>query len=292
MDREKIIQAGKIISDVREYARGFIKKGMPLIEIANKIEDKMEDFEVKPSFPTCLSVNDVAAHGTPAHDDERIAEGLLKVDMGVHVDGWISDTAFSLDLEDSEENKKIIQASESALDSVIEKIKKGIPINELGKAVHGAIESFGFNPIVNLSGHEVRHYELHSEISIPNFDNNNSNPLPEGLYAIEPFATPGSGKVKDGSPSGIYILIDDKPIRSPLARELLDFIKQEYSTLPFCSRWIVKKFGTKGLFGLRQLVENGNIHSYPELVESSNKNVAQTEHTILVEADKITVTTE
>jgi methionyl aminopeptidase len=292
MDKEKIIRAGKIISDIREYARGFIKKGMPLIEIANKIEEKMEDFEVEPAFPTCLSVNDVAAHGTPSHDDKRIAEGLLKVDMGVHVDGWISDTAFSIDLEDSEENKKIIQASEKALENVISKIKKGIPINELGKTIQGAMEPLGLNPIVNLSGHEVRHYELHSEISIPNFDNNNSNPLPEGLYAIEPFATPGLGKVKDGSPSGIYILIDDKQVRSPLARELLDFIKQEYSTLPFCSRWIVKKFGTKGLFSLRQLVENRNLHSYPELIEASNKKVSQTEHTILVEADKITVTTE
>ncbi|MEX0932795.1 MAG: type II methionyl aminopeptidase [Candidatus Pacearchaeota archaeon] len=294
MDREKVIRAGKIASEVREYARGFIIKGMPLIEIANKIEEKMASYgeEVKPSFPTCLSVNHLAAHGTPSYDDERIAEGLLKVDMGVHLDGWISDTAFSIDLENSEENKKIIQASEKALECAISTIKKGVEVGNIGKAVQGAIESLGFNPIVNLCGHQIKHYELHSDISIPNFDNKNSTEIPEGLFAIEPFATPGLGKVKDGQDSGIYILIDGKTPRSDLAREVLAFIAEEYQTLPFCSRWIVKKFGSKALLALRQLVENGNLHSYPELMEASGENVAQTEHTILVERDKITVTTK
>ena len=111
------------------------------------------------------------------------------------------------------------------------------------------------------------------------------------MFAIEPFATPGDGKVKDGDDSGIYILVDDKNIRSPLGREVLGFIIEEYGTLPFCSRWLVKKFGNRALLALRQLVENGNLHSYPELLEVSGKKVAQTEHTILVEKDKVTVTT-
>tara|TARA_Y100000310_G_C20593524_1_gene769326 strand:- start:109 stop:987 length:879 start_codon:yes stop_codon:yes gene_type:complete len=292
MDRKKILEAGKIVSEIREDARSFIKKGMLLIEIANRIEDKMEAMRVKPAFPTCLSINDIAAHGTPSYDDKRVAEGLLKIDMGVHIDGWISDTAFSLDLEDSEENKKIIKASEEALENVIKKIKKGIGIREIGQTVMETMESQGFSPIINLFGHEVRNYELHSEISIPNFDNRNDTPLPVGLYAIEPFATSGSGKIHDGGPSGIYMLLDDKNIRSPIAREVLELIKKEYTSLPFCSRWIVKKLGAKALIGLKQLESNGNLHHYAELVENSHENVAQTEHTILVEDGGITVTTK
>ena len=111
MDREKILKAGEIASEVRGYAKSFIKKGMLLIDIANKMEEKMVELGGKPAFPTCLSVNDLAAHGTPSYDDKRIAEGILKVDFGAHIDGWISDTAFSIDLENSEENKKIIKAS-------------------------------------------------------------------------------------------------------------------------------------------------------------------------------------
>jgi len=292
MDREKILQAGKIASEAREYARGFIKKGMPLIEIANKIEEKIQELGAKPAFPTCLSVDDLAAHGTPSYDDKRIAEGILKVDMGAHIDGWISDTAFSLDLENSEENKKIIEASEKALENVIKKIKKGIKVRDIGKTVQETIESYGLSPIINLFGHQVKNYELHSEISIPNFDNRNEKSLPVGLYAIEPFATSGGGKIHDGNPSGIYRLIDEKNIRSSIAREVLALIKKDYLSLPFCSRWIVKKFGTRGMIGLKQLEENGNLHHYAELIENSHGKVAQTEHTILVEENNVVVTTK
>ncbi|MBI4116210.1 type II methionyl aminopeptidase, partial [Candidatus Pacearchaeota archaeon] len=67
---------------------------------------------------------------------------------------------------------------------------------------------------------------------------------------------------------------------------------EEYKTLPFASRWIVKKFGTRALIGLRQLEENGNLHHHPVLMESSKGVVSQAEHTILIEKDKVIVTTE
>ena len=292
MDKEKILQAGKIASEAREYARGFIKKGILLIEIANKIEDKIVALGGKPAFPTCLSINEFAAHYIPNHDDETLANGLLKIDMGAHVDGWIADTAFSIDLENTDENKKIIKASEEALDSAIKTIKEGIQLREIGMAVQKTIESYGLNPIVNLFGHGVDRYDLHARVSIPNFDNKKITEITNGLYAIEPFATTGNGRVRDGRPSGTYRLISDKNIRSPIAREVLEFIIEEYNTLPFCSRWLVKKFGTKALIGLKQLEVNGNLQGYAVLIESSNGKVAQTEHTILVESTGIMVTTK
>ena len=292
MNREKILQAGKIASEAREYARGFIKKGMPLNEIADKIEDKIVELGGKPAFPTCLSINQFAAHYIPSHDDETLAEGILKIDMGAHIDGWIADTAFSIDLENTDENKKIIKASEEALDSAIKTIKEGIQLREIGMAVQKTIESYGLNPIVNLFGHGVDRYDLHARVSIPNFDNKKTTEITKGLYAIEPFATTGNGRVRDGRPSGTYRLINDKNIRSPIAREVLEFIIEEYNTLPFCSRWLVKKFGTKALIGLKQLEVNGNLQDYAVLIESSNGKVAQTEHTILVESTGIIVTTK
>ncbi|MEK6819644.1 MAG: type II methionyl aminopeptidase [Nanoarchaeota archaeon] len=292
LNKEKILKAGKIASEVREFARSFIKKGMLLIEISNKMEEKIHHLGGKPAFPTCLSIDNIAAHATPTYNSEEKAKGILKVDFGVHIDGWIADTAFSIDLENSAENKKIIKASEKALEAAIATIKNGVQIREIGKAVGNEIESLNLNPIINLSGHGVDHYVLHSRISIPNFDNKSTALITEGLYAIEPFATTGLGTVKDGKPSGIFRMEDDRNVRSPIAREILEFIIKEYNTLPFCSRWLVKKFGTKALIGLKHLEENGNIHSYAELIETSNGKVAQTEHTILVEKNEIIVTTK
>ena len=291
MNTQKIIQAGKIASQIKEYAKSIIKKDIPLLEIAEKIENRIFELGGKPAFPTNLSIDDIAAHYTPPHDDETLAHGLLKVDFGVHIDGWIADTAFSLDLENDNQNKKLIEASEKAIENAIKIIKQEALTSEIGKLIQETIESYGFSPIINLSGHEMTQYELHAGITIPNINDKKNIILKKGLYAIEPFATSGSGKVYDGKPSEIYILIDNKNVRSPIAREILKFIEGEHRTLPFCSRWIVKKFGTKALFGLKQLEDNRNLHRFPQLVESSHSKVSQAEHTILVR-DKVIVTTE
>ncbi|MBS3086957.1 type II methionyl aminopeptidase [Candidatus Pacearchaeota archaeon] len=340
IDKQKIIQAGKIASQVKAYARTMVKKGMPLLEIAEKIEAKIFESGGKPAFPVNLSIDNIAAHYTPSHDDTALAHGLLKVDIGVHIDGWVADTAFSLDLENNDENKKLIKSSEEALENALSLIKSRIEVNEknkvnddnkvgssinssssgrasdfagagnvldkrgreeggndligldeIGKTIQETIESHGFNPVANLSGHSIGHYDLHAGVTIPNTDNKSSLKLKEGLYAIEPFATTGNGKVHDGKPSNIYYLLNEKNPRSQIAREVLEFIAKEYKSLPFCSRWIVKKLGSRSLFGLRDIESNGNLHHFAQLVETQSTKVSQSEQTILVEKDKITVTT-
>ena len=292
MKNDKIKKAGKIAKEAKEYAKSFIKKDMPLLEIAEKIENKIMELGGKMAFPTNLSINEIAAHYTPTYNDETKAHGLLKVDLGVHIDGWTADTAFSIDLENSEENKKLIEASKKALDNAIKKAKENIRTSEIGKAISETIESYGFSPIINLSGHEMKQYELHAGITIPNFDDNKNTIITKGLYAIEPFASTGNGKIHDGKLSEIYMVINSKNVRSPIAREMLDFILEEYQTLPFCSRWLVKKFGTKALIGLSQLTQNENLHRFSQLVESNNVKVSQAENTILIDEKEVIITTE
>lgn len=289
------LKAGQIASQVREYAKKIIKKGVPLLEIAEKMENKIIELGAKPSFPVNLSINEIAAHYTPSHNDETLAKGLLKVDFGAQVNGWLSDTSFSIDLENNEENKKLIKASEEALENAIDLLrnkKQNITTSEIGTIIQKTIEKKGLNPIVNLSGHSMEEYDLHSGVTIPNVNDKRNIKIENGLYAIEPFATSGNGKVYDGKPSGIYILNQAKNVRSPLARDVLDFIISEYKTLPFCSRWVVKKFGTKSLFALRELENNNTISQFDQLVEVSHKPVSQAEHTILIEKEKVTITTE
>lgn len=291
MEKDKIILAGKIAKQVREFIKPQIKKDMPLLEIAELIENKIIELNGKPAFPTNLSINNIAAHYTPSHNDETKAHGLLKIDFGVSVDGWISDTAFSVDLENSEENKKLIQASEEALENAIKIFNKNTTLNEIGKTISKTIEEKGFAPVVNLSGHEIDEYDLHAGLTIPNVPNQSDEEIDSGLYAIEPFASTGTGRVHDGKLSGIYQLNSEKNPRTPQAREILNFIIKEYSTLPFCSRWLVKKFGTTALFALRQLENNGNLHQFAQLVEDKNAKVSQAEHTILINKKEKIVTT-
>lgn len=279
---EKLKKAGKIVREAKIFARALIKKDMPLLEIAEKIEAKIEELGGKPAFPVNLSINEVAAHYTPSYNDETKAHGLLKVDIGAHVDGFVADSAFSMDLENSSENKKLIEAAEKALHNAVEIVKLGTHLREIGAAVEKTIRGQNFQPIINLCGHSIAQFQAHAGITIPNYDNHQEIELEEGVFAIEPFATTGLGKVADAKPSGIYSVESNGQVRDNFAREILDYIAEEYQTLPFCSRWLVKKFGTRALIAIKRIEDAGILHHHFQLVEVSKKPVAQAEHTIIL----------
>lgn len=294
MDQQDIANlksAGKIAAQVREYARTFIKKEMLLLEIAEHLEKKMCELGAKPAFPVNLSINEIAAHATPSFDDAQKASGLLKVDIGVHINGCIADTAFSIDLENNEEHKKLIAAAEQALKQAASIVKENIFLNEIGKAIETEIKNSGFIPIQNLSGHSIEKYKLHAGITIPNYNNAQKKPLAVGVYAIEPFATTGFGSVRDGKKSGIYAIQKEGNVRDAFARHVLAFIKKEYLTLPFCSRWLQKQFSSKALIALRRIEEAGLTHHYSQLIEVNNGKVAQAEHTIIITEKEAIITT-
>ncbi len=279
---EKIKKAGKIAQEIRKFAREIIKPGMKLIDIAYKIDDKIFELGAKPGFPVNLSINEIAAHSTPAFNSDETAHGLLKVDIGIHVDGYVADTAFTLDMDDDKENKRLIEAAEAGVEVSVENFKIGARLGEIGKKIQDAIGKKGFISIRNLSGHSIERYVIHAGVTVPNYDLGNDDELEEGLYATEPFATNGNGRVKDGKPSGIYRIEGDGNVRDNFAREVLNFIAEEYKTLPFCSRWIHRKFGTRGLLALRQMENAGILYQYPQLVEIAGGKVAQAEHSVLL----------
>jgi len=291
MDEEKIIKAGKIASKIREKWKKKIKRGMKLVEIAEGIEKDILSMGGKPAFPVNIGIDEVAAHYTPAFDDDSLARGLIKVDFGVSLEGWLSDTAFSLDLDNCPKNKKLIETAEKALEAAINLANPSSKLGEIGKTIQKTINQAGFVPISNLTGHSIERYELHAGKVIPNLDNKSPEEMGEGVFAIEPFVTDGRGKVYDGPFSEIYRLVSTKAVRGTLSRKILKFIKENYNTLPFCSRWIINKFGTKAKFYLHQLELNGNLHRYHQLIESSHSKVAQAEHTFLLTSEKKIVTT-
>lgn len=292
MDKEKIIAAGKIASEIKSWIKPQIKKGNKLVEIAEKIESRIIEKGGFPAFPVNLSINEYAAHYTPTTNDETLAHGLLKIDFGIHIDGWIADTAFTLDLEGTEINKKLIKAAEAALQAVEDQLNADTELGEIGYIVENTITSHGFRPIANLSGHSLDQHDLHSGATIPNVANNSDYIFGEGLFAIEPFATNGNGSVHDGPKGNIYLLQSDKLPRSPIARKVLKHIKDNFGTLPFAERWITKQFGRAAKLGLMQLEREGMLHHYPILTEAKGTLVSQAENTFLIEKEQIIVTTK
>lgn len=286
-------KAGQIAKQTKEFARQIIKPEMPLVEIAEKIENKIKELKGELAFPVNLCTDETAAHYSPTSTDETKATGLLKIDIGVHINGAIADTAFSIDLTPDKQHKKLIQASEQALENAIKSIKqnKNITLSEIGKSIQETITSFNFSPIRNLSGHQLGNFLVHAGITIPNYENNNQTPLAEGAYAIEPFATTGTGIVQDGALSTIYRFEKTAPIRDALARKILQHILEKYQTLPFSQKAIEKEFASRARLSLRLMEQAGILHHYPQLIEKSKSPVSQAEHTLLITKDKVEVVT-
>lgn len=293
-EREKLLKAGEIVKQVKKEVIRMIKPGVPLYDIAEFAEKRIVELGGKPAFPCNLSLNEFAAHYTPYKGDNTILkEGdYLKFDIGAHVDGYIADTAltFRIGMEDDD----LMEASKEALERAIETAKAGVKISELGKAIEDTIRGYGFNPIVNLSGHKIERYKLHAGVSIPNIYRPNDNyVLKEGdVFAIEPFATTGAGQVIEVEPTLIYMYVRDRPVRLPQARMILSYIKKEFGNLPFAYRWLQGSF-TDGQIriALNQLVRAGAVYGYAILKEVRGGLVSQFEHTIIVEKDGATVTT-
>jgi methionyl aminopeptidase len=215
----------------------------------------------------------------------------VSIDVGAHVDGFIGDTALTIDL--SNQNEDLVKASREALDNAIKVVKAGVKLGEIGKAIHDTITKYGFSPVRNLSGHGLAEFNIHSKPNIPNYDNGDPTELEEGdVIAIEPFASKGAGVIYESSNATILQLLRKKPVRNMITRQVMKEI-ENYNNLPFCKRWLIKKFGlAKTNYALKEMHVLEMLIDYPPLVDQAHGLVSQAEHTILVTKDGCEVLTK
>ncbi|MBN1455908.1 MAG: type II methionyl aminopeptidase, partial [Methanomicrobia archaeon] len=267
--------AGKILAEVKAAAVSRVKEGAVLLEVAEFVEEQTREKGGEPAFPCNISLNEEAAHATPAIDDEMVfGTDLVKLDIGVHVDGYIADSAVTVDL--SGEHGDLVEAAEAALAAAIKIIHDGVSTGEIGEVIENAIRKQGYRPVVNLSGHGLARYDAHVRPTIPNTRAEHGPVLKEhDVVAIEPFATDGVGKVTEGGLLEIYGLIRARPVRVREAKQLLKTLEQ-YQGLPFAKRWLPRE---RLDLALRTLSTAGALREYPVLREEGGGMVSQAEHT-------------
>ena len=297
------LKAGKIVSEVRTEASKLIKEGMLVLDLVEYVESEIVKKGAGIAFPCNVSINEITAHYTsPLNDTTKMVAGdLVKLDLGAEINGSIADSAVTitvpgenlLDQETIELNQKIVEASSEALEEAINTVRAGVEIGTIGKVIEQKINSYGLNPIANLTGHSLEQYNLHAGISIPNINNHDSTKLEEGqALAIEPFATNGIGWVNDALGSYIYSFLGSKPFRMKHTTQVLNHIKKNYPYLPFSGRWLTEEFKEHRLnTSMKQLSEAMTIYPYSPLKEKSGAWVSQKEHTVIVEKDGCTITT-
>jgi len=284
---EKHREAGEILAQVREEATERVEVGTEYLALSEWVEDRIRELGGTPAFPLNISVDEEAAHGAAAPEDDRtIGAEVVKLDIGVHIDGWLADTAVTVDLAGEPE---LVAAAEAALDAALDVVAAGVDVGEVGAAIEEAIEGYGYRPVVNLTGHGLGHWNQHVPPNIPNRAVSQGATLSAGdVVAIEPFATDGTGKVNDGSDEQIYALENERSVRNRQARQALEQITDEFETLPFAARWLDVD---RPAMTLRRLKQQDIVDGYPVLKEDDGCLVSQKEHTVIVTEEGCDVTT-
>ncbi|MBU3901752.1 MAG: type II methionyl aminopeptidase [Candidatus Thermoplasmatota archaeon] len=286
MDKEivgKYRKAGKIAGEAREYGISLVKENTLLLDVAEKIEKYIIEKGAKPAFPVNIGINDVAAHYTPCHDDKSFFRkgDVVKIDVGAHVDGYIGDTAGTVEVG-TNRYKNMIKASKEALSVAVELIKPDVGLSVVGAGIETTIRSYNFVSVENLTGHSLKQYRLHAGKSVPNISNDVKEKIKkDDVLAVEPFATNGAGRVGGRIMGNIYRLAMDREPGTENGKKLLKYVKENFGVLPFAERWCRDKVDNAEIV-LRKLMRAMIITGYPVLREINKGIVTQAEHTVIV----------
>ncbi|RKF80524.1 Methionine aminopeptidase 2 [Golovinomyces cichoracearum] len=301
-------QGAEIHRQVRQWAQKNIKPGQSLTEIAEGIEDGVRALSGHPgleegdnikggiAFPTGVNLDHIAAHYSPNSGNKTILseDNVMKVDFGVHINGRIVDSAFTLSFDPKYDN--LLEAVKQATNTGIKEAGIDARLGEVGAAIQETMESYEctingktypIKCIRNLHGHDIRQWQIHGGKSVPIVKSNDQTKMEEGeVFAIETFGSTGNGYVRDDYETSHYAKIIDAPknvaLRIQSASKLLNVINKNFGTLPFCRRYLDRLGQEKYLLGLNTLVSNGIVEAYPPLVDKKGSYTAQFEHTILL----------
>lgn len=293
----KWVKAGRAAADALAYGRTLCVPGARLVDVVTAVEEHIRKQGFGLAFPCTLSLDAVAAHYTPTHDDATVLkEGMVvKIDCGAELDGALSDNACTVEVGGTDRHKDLIACSEACLKEAVAIIGPNVDLGTVGAAIELTAKDFGFKPIQNLTGHSLETYVLHAGLTVPSVPMKVSRrPRIGDVIACEPFVTDGqAGRVENSGPGNIYHYQRSKPLRLPSAKRLLSHVERAHPKMPFAERWLTGALEPNKLgFNLLQLQKEALIKHYPALSEASGGIVAQTEATLVITEDGCVVTTK
>lgn len=285
-------QAGRVAAAARDMGAGLIVPGASLRAVCEAVEEEIRRRGGELAFPAQTSRNHVAAHYCPSPEDDTVyAQGdLAKLDIGVHIDGWVVDTALTVNVGARPANQPLVDAARAALEAAIATAGPGVPIPRISAAIESTLKARAVRPMKSLCGHHVGRFTVHSPPPVPNAPDGSSDRLAVGaVLAIEPFATEGLGfVVEEGRPEVFRLLsgtedgsVDPGVLAGMVARQGLPFSRRDLRALP---RDRVEK-------AISTLIARGQLAGYAPLAEAGGRLVAQAEHTLCVRPDGVEVLT-
>jgi methionyl aminopeptidase len=279
------------------------------------------------AFPVGVNINNVIAHDskiTTMVDDRIFYKGdVVKVDIGVHVNGRIIDSAFTHIITDEKgvhDSENIYNSVlEASRDSMFTAIKMSGPdqrLVEISESISEIISShevdiggggtIPIRPVKGIGGHNIKQYQIHGGkliLSDPDYNlQGDSRMESDEIYAIETYATTGYGVMtqNDSMDKCTHYMeqsneiiennqsITKKDKKFFRKTDLYNWIKTRKG-LPFSVSWIDHNKVQKVNKGFSLGIPSGQVVAYPPLRDEDNSVVAQFEHTIHVKNDSVEI---
>jgi len=282
-----------VASAAREAGARLIVAGAALRDVSEQVEHEITRRGGGLAFPVQSSRNEIAAHYCASPEDTTVyVEGdLAKLDLGVHVDGWVVDTALTVNVGDRPENRPFVEAARAALESAIAAAGAGVAVRRVSEAIESTLRRYGMRPMRNLCGHGVARWTVHCPPAIPNVADGGSDRLAlDAVVAVEPFATDGQGEVVERGAAEIFRLDPRRSTGSAGSPEVVAAIRR-FNGLPFARRQLADLPRPAVEETLRALRAAGHLGVYPPLVEAHQRKVAQAEHTLYLGPEGVEVLT-
>lgn len=277
----------------REKGARLIVPGAAVRDVCEAVEDEITRRGGGLAFPAQSSRNEIAAHYCSSPEDDTVYQSgdLAKLDLGVHVDGWVVDTALTVNVGDRPENRPFVEAAREALESAIATAGPGVPVRKVSQAIESTVRRYGLRPMQNLCGHGVSRWTVHCPPAIPNVvDGTSDRLLADAVVAVEPFATDGNGQVVERGAAEVFRLDPRRATGGAGVPEVVAAIRA-FNGLPFARRQLARFPRAAVEETLRALRAAGQLGAYPPLVEAQQRKVAQAEHTLYLGPDGVEVLT-
>ena len=221
------------------------------------------------------------------------AEDVVKLDIGVEVDGYVADNAQSKYLGTDPNWHRLVEASAAGLGAALETVGPGVKVHEVSAVIEAAIEAHGYRPVYNLTGHGVARWKVHTSPQIPASPDRGDSFIfePGMVVAIEPFATNGRGQVTEQGRGEVFSMR-----REPRKMKLIDPAVWEkiegMNGLPFARRTFGNLPKDAVESTLARLIRIGCLAVYPPLADPDHSvRISQTEHTVIITDDGCEVIT-
>ncbi|EGP84682.1 peptidase M24 [Zymoseptoria tritici IPO323] len=301
-------KAAEVHRQVRRHVQTVAKPGVSMDYLAREIEDGVRSLVSHPgiepgdalkgglAFPTGLCLNNIAAHSTPnpgAKDVILQQDDVLSVDFGVHVNGRIVDSAFTVAANPVYDN--LLDAVKAATNTGLMEAGIDARMDHISGEIQEVMESYELElngktipvkAVRSLTGHNILRYKIHGDKQVPFVKTRTSQRMEEGdVFAIETFGTTGRGHMRDDVVVYGYGR-NDTAITAGLfgksSKALLKTIDEQFGTLVFSKRYL-QHIGVKNYhLAMKSLIENDIVEVYGPLVDIPGSHVAQFEHTILL----------